>query len=566
VTGETIGSYKLIEKLGEGGMGEVYLAEHKYIARRAAIKFLLPELSGSADVVSRFFSEARAASLIEHPGIVEVLDCEVHHDGRAYIVMELLNGESLRGYLERVRQLDGDEPAALAIGAQMAGALAAAHAQGIVHRDLKPDNVFLHLPPGLPPDGPIVKLLDFGIAKLQGGGGEAGSKTRTGQLLGTPLYMSPEQCRGARQVDSRSDIYSFGCIMYEIFCGRPPFLEEGFGDLIIAHISHPPPEPMTLAPIMTPAAREVVLRCLEKQPEHRPASMTEVGAMLTAAGAPPVVRLRTPVVVPVRAARHEPSAVPSPRPAGAGWAKTPARVATTPFPHAGAGVGSGSGARTPATPRPGAAAHTPPQIGGTKILPTPAPTTLGGGASEVYVGRPARSGSKKFVIAFASLAAMAAIAFGVLRFVITPDPPAEHRVSTETRAEPRPAGPARVEPPSTTADVERPAPRATSTSSIKLTGLPAGAIVRLDGRPVASPVPIPRGSEVHKLTVDAEGFERWEESVDGASDQNLTVYMKQKESAPPTVTHAAPKPPKHNRSPEQHHAAPAPGFSGFSDL
>src|SRR3954464_12283948 len=124
-------------------MGEVYLAEHKYIARRAAIKFLLPELSRSKEVVVRFFNEARAASLIEHPGIVEVLDCEVHTDGRAFIVMEFLNGESLRGYIDRVHRFDGDQPGGLAICRQMASALTAAHDQGIVHRDLKPDNVFL---------------------------------------------------------------------------------------------------------------------------------------------------------------------------------------------------------------------------------------------------------------------------------------------------------------------------------------------------------------------------------------------------------------------------------------
>ncbi len=183
-------------------MGEVYLAEHKYIARRAAIKFLLPELAGSGEVASRFFSEARAASLIHHPGIVEVLDCDIHKDGRAFIVMELLEGESLRSYIERNGKCDGDPAGALAMCWQMAHALAAAHGKKIIHRDLKPENVFLHVRAGVSPFEPIVKLLDFGIAKLQIAGGGA-TKTRTGQLLGTPLYMSPEQCRGSRQLDGR---------------------------------------------------------------------------------------------------------------------------------------------------------------------------------------------------------------------------------------------------------------------------------------------------------------------------------------------------------------------------
>ena len=135
--GETIGSYKLLARLGVGGMGEVYLAEHKYIARRAAIKFLLPELSRSKEVVVRFFNEARAASLIQHPGIVEVLDCEVHTDGRAYIVMELLRGESLRSYIERKGKLDGDiGGCARDLQRRWPSALAAAHAQG--HRPPRP--------------------------------------------------------------------------------------------------------------------------------------------------------------------------------------------------------------------------------------------------------------------------------------------------------------------------------------------------------------------------------------------------------------------------------------------
>ncbi len=138
----------------------------------------------------RFFNEARAASLIQHPGIVEVLDCEVHTDGRAFIVMELLRGDSLRSYIERSGKLDSDLAGALAICRQMVSALAAAHAQGIVHRDLKPDNVFLHVAAGRAPAEPIVKLLDFGIAKLQGDG-EAANQTRTGAAAGDAALHVP---------------------------------------------------------------------------------------------------------------------------------------------------------------------------------------------------------------------------------------------------------------------------------------------------------------------------------------------------------------------------------------
>ena len=187
--------------------------------RKAAIKFLLRDLSNSAELVGRFFAEARAASVIKHPGIVEVLDCDVH-DGRAYIVMELLRGESLREYIERVRSVGRDEMGVLGVFRQIASALDAAHAQGIVHRDLKPDNIFLHVRRGALAQPSSIKVLDFGIAKLMGTRRGRHRRRRTGQLLGTPFYMSPEQCRGARQIDRRTDIYSLGCILYEVFCGN----------------------------------------------------------------------------------------------------------------------------------------------------------------------------------------------------------------------------------------------------------------------------------------------------------------------------------------------------------
>src|SRR3954447_18603179 len=145
--GRIIGSYSIVDKLGSGGMGEVYLAEHRRIARRAAIKFLLPSLSRDSDVVARFFNEARATSVIRHPGIVEIFDCDVVED-RAYIVMEYLEGESLAGALNRVGSFAGETASVASVAGQIASALSAAHAKGIVHRDLKPENVFLALDEG----------------------------------------------------------------------------------------------------------------------------------------------------------------------------------------------------------------------------------------------------------------------------------------------------------------------------------------------------------------------------------------------------------------------------------
>src|SRR5689334_4401433 len=185
--GSVIGQYRVTGVLGEGGMGVVYAAEHTLLGRPAALKLLLPELSSKQDIVQRFFNEARAATAIRHPGIVEIYDFGWTNEGAAYIVMELLQGETLRA-----RRARGPMPwsAALAITRQIAGALGAAHAKGIVHRDLKPDNIFLVPDPEVP-GGERIKLLDFGIAKLAGQA-VGQHMTRTGAVIGTPTYMAPE--------------------------------------------------------------------------------------------------------------------------------------------------------------------------------------------------------------------------------------------------------------------------------------------------------------------------------------------------------------------------------------
>jgi tRNA A-37 threonylcarbamoyl transferase component Bud32 len=536
VIGETIGSYKLLARLGVGGMGEVYLAEHKYIARRAAIKFLLPELSRSKEVVGRFFNEARAASLIEHPGIVEVLDCEVHTDGRAFIVMELLRGDNLRSYIERNGKLDGDMPGALAICAQMVSALAAAHAQGIVHRDLKPDNVFLHVAAGRSPAEPIVKLLDFGIAKLQGDG-EAGNQTRTGQLLGTPLYMSPEQCRGARLVDSRADIYSLGCIMFEIFCGRPPFVAPGLGDLMIAHVTQPPPDPREFAGGLPPPIRQLLLRCLEKEPADRP-TVNVLAAALEAAGARDVVRLKAPVQTAGLASPVAPVASPV--------------AETVPEPIASMATPAGR-QRAPERPlaaaRPGAApAHRRDSV---PFLVTPPPTTLGGVATEVVTRLAARRRRKLIGLGTLSLAGVAVIAVVALR---RPTPDALEPGAAVVNKAPAPAAP----PAPAESAVPVPAlPPQPATAAITLTGVPAEAIIRLDGRQVSAPLVVPRNRETHLITVDVAGHERWEQSVDGTSDRTVAVELKAK---PPE---GRPKAKSKQRSERSHGSR---GFSGFSDL
>jgi serine/threonine protein kinase len=260
----TIGQYRVTGVIGRGGMGAVYAAEHSLLGRPAAIKVLLPELSQKQEIVMRFFNEARAATAIRHPGIVEIYDFGWTPEGAAYIVMEHLEGETLSRRASHARL---SWQTAFAIARQIAGALGAAHAKGIVHRDLKPDNIFLVLDPEVP-GGERIKLLDFGIAKLAGDTAPNVHVTRTGAVMGTPTYMAPEQCRGVA-IDHRADLYALGCILFELCTGRPPFIGEGAGDVLAAHI-HVPPPTLAASGVKVPAAVEHLLhRLLTKSPERR---------------------------------------------------------------------------------------------------------------------------------------------------------------------------------------------------------------------------------------------------------------------------------------------------------
>ncbi len=330
--GRSIGSYTLVEKLGQGGMGEVYLAEHRRIGRRAAIKFLLPAFSQDADVVTRFFNEARAASVIKHPGIVEIYDCDVV-DEQAYIVMEYLEGESLAATLRRTGALASDPIAIAAVVGQIASGLAAAHRKEIIHRDLKPENLFLSVEETVRAPF-VVKILDFGIAKLTAPGG-GGSNTRTGGLLGTPVYMSPEQCRGLSTIDHRADIYALGCVMFEMATGRHVFVKEASGDLLVAHIIDTAPRISAFRPEIPGWMDDLVARMLAKGPDDRPSSMDEIVSAMesflqigaagfatripatSALGRIPTSRQRTtgPVALPQPAATPGASATPPRSPA-----------------------------------------------------------------------------------------------------------------------------------------------------------------------------------------------------------------------------------------------------------
>lgn len=262
--GQSLGSYTITAKIGEGGMGTVWLAEHLQIGRKVAIKVLLPEFAQNTNIVQRFFNEAKATSAIKHPGIVEVYDFGHTPQGSPYIVMEFLEGEPLQKRLERDVKIP--PPAAVDMMRQIAEALGAAHAVGIVHRDLKPENIFLL------PDrrlGVRVKLLDFGIAKLDQELRGDLDPTRAGAVLGTPQYMSPEQCTGSTNLDRRADMYALGCVLFHMLCGRPPFTEQEFGKIAIKHLTAAPPKPSVFEPTVSPELEAIVLKLLEKEPDNR---------------------------------------------------------------------------------------------------------------------------------------------------------------------------------------------------------------------------------------------------------------------------------------------------------
>ncbi|HEX5058635.1 MAG TPA: serine/threonine-protein kinase [Kofleriaceae bacterium] len=272
--GTQVGAYRIVKQIGEGGMGSVWLAEHAMLGRRAAVKLLHPSYSSHQEIVQRFFNEARAATSISDPGIVQIFDFGNQPDGQAYIVMELLEGEPLDTRLERQGRLPIDET--LRIMRQVASSLGAAHARGIVHRDLKPENIFMVRDPEVV-GGERAKLLDFGIAKL---GEQSGVQTQTNMIMGTPAYMSPEQCRGAKHIDARSDVYALGCVMFTLLTGRPPFTAEGHGDWIVMHITQPAPRLASVLPHASAMLDQLVAKCLEKDPNARFANGAELAGAL----------------------------------------------------------------------------------------------------------------------------------------------------------------------------------------------------------------------------------------------------------------------------------------------
>lgn len=257
------GRARIISKLGDGAMGSVYEAEDLLTGRPVAIKLLR---AADRDALRRFVAEADAASAVHHPAIVRTLHVDVAEDGTLYQLMELVRGVTLRRFASAARVRIGE---AARIGASIAGALSAAHAQGVVHRDIKPENVLLSA------DAPGVRVLDFGIAKHLAAGSD-GETQRPHPVVGTPGYMSPDQIRPSGATTPAADVYSLGVVLFELIAGRRPFMKPRVEDVLVAHLYAPPP-----ALGGPPELASIVGACLEKQPSARPTA-TELEARLGA--------------------------------------------------------------------------------------------------------------------------------------------------------------------------------------------------------------------------------------------------------------------------------------------
>ena len=270
--------YRILKKLGEGGMGVVYLAEHVVIEKKIALKVLFPDLTRRADLVQRFMQEAKSASRIGHENVIDITDFGQSPEGYVFIAMEYLSGQDLGQVLKASGPMPWDRAQPIVV--QIVKALRAAHERGIIHRDMKPENIFV-----IPRDDgrEFVKVLDFGIAKVMGLEEDVPRLTRTGMIFGTPEYMSPEQAQG-QHVDHRVDIYAVGCIMFQMLTGRVPFKADSFMGILSKHMMEVPESPRGLNAAIEPGIEAVILKAMEKDPARRFQTMRELLQALLPAG------------------------------------------------------------------------------------------------------------------------------------------------------------------------------------------------------------------------------------------------------------------------------------------
>jgi len=456
--GRTVGNYVISAKVGQGGMGVVYRAEHPQISRAVAIKVLHPGADSNPELVHRFFNEARAATQIRNEHVVEVLDFGQLPEHTHYLVMEWLDGQTLGSLLLAETKLPVARASHVLRG--IVRALKAAHAKGVVHRDLKPDNVFL-----VPRDGDddLVKVLDFGIAKLMAAGPSPNYQTQTGAIIGTPAYMSPEQCRGAKEIDARTDIYSLGVIGYQMLTGCLPFGAAAIGELLFKQLTERPPALAALEQSLPAPLCAIIAQALEKEPEARP-SLAQLSAVLE----------RT--------------------------------TATVPPPDAGRAEGE------------------PAAAGGTMLAPrVGSHTTLGGAASPMAIDPRAGRSRRPLLIAGSVLAVAGGVAATIALTHKAPEPVAAPSVVlpiVAPVAEPTPA------PTPAPAPAPLPSARSPGTVRIAIRTEPAGAHLEVDGQS-ANPFvgTLPPDGRAHVVSASLPGFKMVRQSIVFDRDRDLVLTL-----------------------------------------
>ncbi|MBX6363199.1 MAG: protein kinase [Gemmatimonadetes bacterium] len=586
LVGQVIGGrYRIERKLGEGGMGQVYLAEHVKLGRACAIKIMRPALMRDQDAIGRFAREAATAGRISHPNVAAVYDFGETEDGLIYLAMEHVEGTPLSAVLASRGRLPPAE--AVEIAAQVAAGLNAAHELSIIHRDLKPDNVLL----SYGRDGrPVVKVVDFGIAKAIQEPGQ--NLTQTGMVVGTLEYMSPEQLIG-EALDGRSDVYSLGCVLYEMLTGERTF-GGSTGAALTRRLTEPPPHPRARVPEVPEALDAVVVRALARVAADRFATATELrDALLASIEAP----------------------APAPTPPGAMPAAAPPAPATTPATATAppATAPEASAATTPPAPVPAAApasAVTP--------VPTGAPTAAGGApiqsappaaptatvtapqaGPEPATAPPRRGWALRLATAAVVVAALAAGALMVRgrRTPAAAPPPASASAAAApagaasgepavAAASPAPVAAdqpaqAAAAPPTTPASTTptTPAAAAPARAELRITGsLPAGAVVMLDGVRVAGrTLSLEPGR--HTVSVGASGYEMatWRGTLQPGENRSWTPDLRRVAEAaapqpagpvtpPPTLGNPAPPPRTDTAAPAPIAAPAAPALPGREAL
>jgi serine/threonine-protein kinase len=529
--GAKVGNYEVKQKLGEGGMGAVYLAVHPNIGKRVALKVLHPEFSSNEDVIGRFFTEAKAVNDIQHPNIVDIIDYgempPIAGIGQkvVYFIMEFLAGDSLAKVIHDQAPISPERAQMIAI--QVADALGASHRHGIVHRDLKPDNVMI----SQRRDGrDFVKVLDFGIAKLTGDH-QGSRRTRTGIVMGTPAYMSPEQCEGRGNVDPRTDIYALGILLYEMLAGQVPFRGEGYGEVLVQHMTQVPRRPSTIRGVLPPHLEAVCMRALEKRPSDRFADMETF-----------LVALQDPVAyveehggldgflsygrnpVPLYGPGSSQHGYPM-QGGHPGYAPNLAPTSMTPYPSVPA-----DHAQRMTTPMGAGGAGMP--------MPTPPPGSLGGRADVMpafptpppgQLRKGGMSGSKIAVVAIGAVA-LGVGAFFVYRGMAGGKP--AHREPVVAAPTPRPPVEEHppTDPPGEGGKIDPQTPPAAVKVEIAVASSPAGAAVFVNGEaeprgktPVT--LDLARSDMAVELLLKAEGFADKRESVVPSENRALDLVL-----------------------------------------